>query len=127
MNYGPAWNRRPGLGAKAWAAKDVAEAVGWPWRLCRGIREGRSRTAAAVSRRKVIYETIHPKTMAGANVEPERQFVAADTPSFSKATASATGKDASTVRTAAARGKALGRPLLCSDLGPCWAVFLNCR
>jgi hypothetical protein len=67
--------------------------------------------SAAIFRRKAIYEELHPETKAGANIGPERQFVATGTPSFTSSTADATGKDRRTVERAAARGEALGDDL----------------
>ena len=62
--------------------------------------------AAAVSRRKVIYETLNPETKAGAARWNQNENI-----SFSSATAVATGKNKRTVEMAVARGKALGDDL----------------
>lgn len=70
-----------------------------------------SQEAEAIFRRKAIYEELHPETKAGANIGPERQFVATGTLSFSSSTAEATGKDRRTIERAAARGEALGQDL----------------
>jgi hypothetical protein len=64
--------------------------------------------ASAISRRKQIYEALQPETKAGANIGPERQFVATGTPSFTSSTDEATGKDKRTIQRAAARVKVAG-------------------
>ncbi|MEK4035804.1 hypothetical protein WOC76_04420 [Methylocystis sp. IM3] len=64
--------------------------------------------AAAVSRRKAIYEELHPETRAGVSGGKARQKSASDNLSFAEITAEATGKDRRTIERAAARGKALG-------------------
>ena len=73
--------------------------------------------AVALSRRKAIYEALHPETkagVAGAHASNRAQGRdAADNLSvaFTSATSQATGKDERTIRRAAARGAALGDDL----------------
>ncbi len=68
----------------------------------------------------MIYEEIHPETKHGAN-----QYTRGDrklqTPSFVEDAVSKTGKDASTISRAAARGKALGDDL--NDISGTSLVF----
>jgi ParB family chromosome partitioning protein len=62
--------------------------------------------ASAIFRRKAIYEELHPETKHGAN-QHTRGVGNSPTPPerFTSATAKATGKDESSVRRAAARGR----------------------
>jgi hypothetical protein len=64
--------------------------------------------AAAITRRKQVYESLHPETRAGVAGGKARQGSASDTVSFAASTARATGKNKRTVERAAARGKAIG-------------------
>jgi ParB family transcriptional regulator, chromosome partitioning protein len=72
--------------------------------------------AAAVSRRKEIYEALHPETkhhVAGAHAANKAMGRdASDNLSFASSTAEATGKDKRSVERAAARGAALGDDLV---------------
>ena len=70
--------------------------------------------AAAVTRRKSIYETLHPETKAtkdGGTFRGNQHGEVSDNLSFTRATADATGKDRRTIERAAARGKELGDDL----------------
>lgn len=68
--------------------------------------------SAAIVRRKVIYEEIHPETKHGSNQHTRGVAESATPPErFTVATAKATGKAERTIREAAARGKALGDDL----------------
>jgi hypothetical protein len=51
-----------------------------------------------LARRKEIYETVHPETRRGANVGPQRHFVATEQPAFSEDTANKIGIDKRTVQ-----------------------------
>lgn len=64
--------------------------------------------AAAITRRKLIYESLHPETRAGVAGAEAKHGRASATVSFAESTAKATGKSRRTVERAAARGKALG-------------------
>ena len=68
-----------------------------------------SQEAAAIMRRKQIYEEIHPETKAEANASSARKT--SDNLSFVSSTSSATSKDRRTIERAAARGEALGADL----------------
>jgi hypothetical protein len=68
--------------------------------------------AAQTARRKAIYLELHPETARSGNVGPQRQFVAAETPSFANATAQAIGKDARTVQRDAERGEKISEQAL---------------
>ena len=73
---------------------------------------GPAEEAEAVARRKVIYETIHPETKAGAAGANARWNATANSAvAFTSATSEATGKSERAVRMAAARGEALGSDL----------------
>lgn len=61
----------------------------------------KAKRALFTKRRKAIYEELHPETKAGANIGPERQFVATGMPSFTSSTSQATGKDRRTIERAA--------------------------
>lgn len=65
--------------------------------------------AAAVFRRKFIYEQLHPETKAEANASNARKT--SDKLSFVPATADATGTDKRTIERAAARGEGLADDL----------------
>ena len=68
--------------------------------------------AAAISRRKAIYEELHPETKAGAfQGNQHTGKVVGDNLSFTAATAKATGKDTRSIERAASRGKTLGEHL----------------
>lgn len=69
--------------------------------------------ALAVSRRKEIYEAIHPETKHGVNQHTERGVAENATPPerFTKATADAIGKGERTVQLIAERGKKIGEDL----------------
>jgi hypothetical protein len=71
-----------------------------------------SEEAAAVARRKAIYEELHPETKAEAfRGNQHTGKVANEKSAFTTATADATGKSRRSVEIAAARGKALGDDL----------------
>jgi len=70
-------------------------------------KPARSSEAAAIFRRKAIYEQLHPETRHGGNAGPYGRFAHTETESFSQNTASATGKHRATVDRAAARREAL--------------------
>ncbi|MFA4974930.1 MAG: ParB N-terminal domain-containing protein [bacterium] len=63
--------------------------------------------AAAIAERKAIYEELHPETKHGGDRKSD-QVRNLQSCSFVESTAEATGKHASTVSRAAARGEALG-------------------
>ncbi|WP_296708997.1 hypothetical protein [Rhodoblastus sp.] len=67
--------------------------------------------AGAISRRKAIYEELHPETKRGGNFGPNGQFVRTAEETFTSATADATGRTDRDVRRAAALGEALGDDL----------------
>jgi hypothetical protein len=71
--------------------------------------------AAAISRRKAIYETIYPETKHGAiggGHDQSRQFGDSEKADrFTAATASATGKPERSIQRAAERGAKLGSDL----------------
>jgi ParB family transcriptional regulator, chromosome partitioning protein len=64
--------------------------------------------AAAIFRRKAIYQALHPETKHGANQHTKVGDCNLQTPCFVEATARVTGKDASTISRANSRGEALG-------------------
>lgn len=75
--------------------------------------------AAAIGRRKAIYEQLHPETMAGAaqaaamNAAQGRgRRSGAHVATFTKATADATGRSERSIQKAATRGKKMGAPSL---------------
>ncbi|MDR3571028.1 MAG: hypothetical protein P4L81_02420 [Candidatus Pacebacteria bacterium] len=71
-----------------------------------------SQEAAAIFRRKFIYEKLHPETKAESfKGNRHTGSLASDNLSFANATSDATGKDRRTVERAAARGEALGDDL----------------
>jgi ParB-like chromosome segregation protein Spo0J len=65
--------------------------------------------ASAISRRKAIYEELHPETKHGGDRKSDQ--VANSATRFTEATADATGKAERTIRQAAARGEVLGDDL----------------
>lgn len=68
--------------------------------------------AAAVSRRKAIYEELHPETKHGGDrVSDKARSDQNDNLSFCSETSKATGKDKRSIERAAARGAALGDDL----------------
>jgi hypothetical protein len=68
--------------------------------------------AAAISRRKAIYEVLHPETKHGGIAGgPYGQFGHTDKSAFTSATSDATGKSERDIRRAAARGEAVGDDL----------------
>ena len=72
-------------------------------------RKMTKRYAAAIARRKAIYEELHPETKAGlAGGRPRKtsENFSEVPDGFAEATAKATGKTSRSIRTAAARGKA---------------------
>jgi ParB family chromosome partitioning protein len=71
--------------------------------LC-GTKLTPSERALFTRRRKEIYEALHPETRQRANVGPNRQFVATETPAFTADTATRTGVDRRTVERDARRG-----------------------
>lgn len=79
--------------------------------LCRGELSA-AEEAAAISRRKSIYEELYPETKNGGDRKSERKIYdlksGATPKGFTSATASSTGKSASAVQKAAKRGKELG-------------------
>lgn len=68
-----------------------------------------AQSAYQTSRRKEIYEALHPEAKHGANQHTRSGQIVNS--SFADATAEATGRDARTVRRDAARGEALGETL----------------
>ena len=68
--------------------------------------------AAAVSRRKAIYEELHPETKHGGDRKSDQvDNLSTRSERFTAETSKATGKDERTIRRAAARGAALGEDL----------------
>lgn len=74
--------------------------------LCRAELSPSER-AQQTARRKTLYESLHPETKHGQNIEiiPSGQFVRTDQPSFTEATAKAVGRDERSVRRDAERGE----------------------
>ena len=93
--------RRPGAGDEGAAALRDAMTI--------SSAAAPAQEAAAIFRRKQIYEALHPETRAEANASAERKT--SDNLSFVSATAQTVGKDKRTVERAAARGEALGDDL----------------
>ena len=85
----------------------LAELIEIDEKLCRASLSPAQETAA-ITRRKQVYEALHPETKAGVAGGKARQGSASDTLSFTESTARATGKSKRTVERAAARGKAIG-------------------
>jgi hypothetical protein len=72
----------------------------------------RIQSASSGSRRKAIFEEIHPETKAVAfKGNRHTGSLANENSAFTSATSEATGKSRRSVETAAARGKALGDDL----------------
>ena len=72
----------------------------------------RAQEAAAISRRKAIYEHLHPETKAEAfKGNRHTRSLASENPAFTSATAATTGKSRRSVEIAVARGEALGEDL----------------
>jgi ParB-like chromosome segregation protein Spo0J len=74
-------------------------------------------TASAISRRKEIYEILHPETAHGGDRKSSSRQIG--NLRFTKATAEATGKPERTVQRAAARGKIIGDDNLKRIEGAC--------
>ncbi len=74
--------------------------------LCRAELSPSER-AQQTARRKALYESLHPETKHGQNIEiiPSGQFVRTDKPSFTEATARAVGRDERSIRRDAERGE----------------------
>jgi hypothetical protein len=64
--------------------------------------------AAAVARRKAIYEALHPETKAGGDHKSNRKIGDLKEDRFSSATSKATGKSERKVQRAAERGRKIG-------------------
>lgn len=79
--------------------------------LCRAELSPADR-ASNTARRKAIYLELHPETARSANIGPQRQFVAAECPSFAEATADAIGKDQRTIQRDAERGEKISERAL---------------
>jgi len=76
------------------------------------LKASRAAHVAEISRRKAIYETLHPETKAGVAGGLARQGSANEKSAFAESTSDATGKGRRSIEIAAARGEALGDDLI---------------